>query len=183
MYRSEGLQRVDVPTQRTFPVSSLHTLSRYANHLIPIHRAPTRLSNPRSSAHSLPEVYSNNRSRPASCYTTAAHTPTPSAYTPSSSSYPASLGYSTSDRYRAQPTPSPPVARNTPAQDFAALKATMEGLGVELPDQTIAHLAKRYDGVTPMERFLSEEGYWVPGSRGQVSHPEGSTDERRPRRG
>lgn len=75
------------------------------------------------------------------------------------------------------------MARNTPAQDFAALKATMEGLGVELPDQTIAHLAKRYDGMMPVERFLSEGGYWVPGSRGQVSHPEGSTYEGRPRRG
>lgn len=59
----------------------------------------------------------------------------------------------------------------------------MEGLGVELPDRTIAHLAKKYDGITPMERFLSEEGYWVPGSRGQVSHQAGSTYEGRPRRG
>lgn len=51
-----------------------------------------------------------------------------------------------------------------------ALKTTMKGLGIELPDSMIAGLARKYDGMTSMERFLSEEGYWVPGSKSAVYH-------------
>lgn len=158
------------------------TLLRYTNHLVLLCRAQTRLSTPRSSVHSLPEVYNNPRSHGASSSTGTVHTPTPSASTPSCSSYPASLGYPNSDRHREPPRREPLPARDASVPDVAALKATMEGLGVELPDQVIAGLAQRYDGMTPLERFLSEEGYWVPGSRGQADHHEGGTYEGRHRR-
>lgn len=47
-------------------------------------------------------------------------------------------------------------------EKWQALKAPMLVLGVDLPDDKLAELTTRHDGVTPMKRFRDEEGPWVP---------------------
>ena len=43
-----------------------------------------------------------------------------------------------------------------------AIRTTLRGLGVEPDDGILAGLASRYDGFTPMTRFLVEKGHWTP---------------------
>ncbi|MCJ1247771.1 hypothetical protein MMC30_004986 [Trapelia coarctata] len=140
-------------------------------------KSQARLSNPHSSKHSSSETSNNKRPHAATPHTGSGYTPTRRASTPSISSYPASLGYFNVDQHRAQSIHSAIPTRDTLVEDAAALKITMEGLGIELPDTIIADLAKKHDGMTPMERFLAEEGYWVPGSRSQGTHGDGITRE------
>jgi len=147
----------------------------YANHSFLLRRAQAKSSNPRSSERLLSQVASNNRPRPATSHTGSGHTPTTHPSTPSASSYSGSLGYLNVDHHSALPVPHTHTVRDTSAEDFAAVKITMAGLGIELPDQVIATLARKHDGMTPMERFLSEEGHWVPDSRSQGNHYKGGS--------
>ena len=42
------------------------------------------------------------------------------------------------------------------------MKTILGQLGIEVEDQIITRLVDKYDGVTPMARYLAENGYWTP---------------------
>ena len=73
----------------------------------------------------------------------------------------------------------PGIVGDPDHERLEALKATLMQLGVELgvdlPEHVAIEMAKDYNGVTPLRRFLAEKGYWYPGhttssnSTGQVS--------------
>ncbi|MCJ1391608.1 hypothetical protein MMC18_004472 [Xylographa bjoerkii] len=45
---------------------------------------------------------------------------------------------------------------------ITAMRATLKQLGIEVEEKILAKLVEGYDGVMPMERYLAENGYWVP---------------------
>ena len=162
---------------QTSNLSRSLNLLQYSNHLLLLLRTQPNAGNPPTREHSPSKGSNKNESRLASPRTGIGYPPTLDPSASSASSYVAFLGHLDGIHQRAQPTRNDNAvpARDPAAEDFAALKVTMKGLDIELPDHIIAGLAKRYDGMTPMERFLSEEGYWVPGGSVQGSHYGGST--------
>lgn len=58
----------------------------------------------------------------------------------------------------AQLSAQPAIAYNARVQ---AIHTALQQLEITLPAHAIAELTGKFDGMTSVERFLAEEGYWV----------------------